>query len=201
MKKLLIAFLVIFMVAGVASAETITFDDFTEPVGYNIYYGYAGFDWRNAGYAAQSKYPDSGYDHGIVSPDYCAVNPGALDFTMYRSDHSLFNFVSAYLTAAWNTGLNIDIVGYLNDSVIYSTHVVVDTLGPTLFIFNYVGIDKLVLSSYGGTVYDPENGSGEQFALDNLTYTLGSTVPEPSTFVLAALGLGGLAFMRRRMRR
>jgi hypothetical protein len=49
-------------------------------------------------------------------------------------------------------------------------------------------------------------GNGESFTLDNLQYTTGTGtggggpstgVPEPSTLLLSALGLGGLAFLKR----
>jgi hypothetical protein len=95
----------------------------------------------------------------------------------------LFTFNGAYLTAGWNDGLNIQVDGYLNDSLVYTTTVTVDTTGPIWFNFNYIDVDELRFSASGGTVHEGYPDYGTYFVMDNFTY-----IPEPMTLLLFALG-------------
>ncbi|MBN3899911.1 MAG: hypothetical protein HWQ41_32980 [Nostoc sp. NOS(2021)] len=45
---------------------------------------------------------------------------------------SVFDFNSAYLTAAWNDGLSVTVEGLNRGATLYSKTVVVDTTQPTL---------------------------------------------------------------------
>jgi len=78
---------------------------------------------------------------------------------------------------------------------LYDQTVVASATNATLFTFNYSDIDSLYFSSSGG---QPAFGGiiSEQFIMDNFTFEF---IPEPSTFLLAALGGGSLvAFLRRK---
>jgi hypothetical protein len=54
-----------------------------------------------------------------------------------------FNFLSVYLTGAWNSNLNIQVKGFNGAEEIYDTIVVASATNPTLFTFNYLDIDRL----------------------------------------------------------
>lgn len=116
--------------------------------------------------------------------------------TMAAVSDGTFTFNGAYLTGAWNDGLNITVDGLLGGVQLYSETVVANTSGPIFFNFNYTGIDEVTFNSFGGTPHGfPSGGQGTQFAMDN--FTLNQT-PEPSTLILAALGgLALLAYRRR----
>src|SRR5260221_13569032 len=61
-----------------------------------------------------------------------------------------FNFLSAYLTGAWNNNLNIEVQGFSGTNLLYDTTVVASATSPTLFTFNYLDIDRLTFNSFGG---------------------------------------------------
>ena len=82
-----------------------------------------------------------------------------------------FNFVGAYLTAAWNNDLVVTVVAYDHGVLVDQQTVVVDTDAPTWFEFDFVGITDLVFSSSGGTNAG-YNGFGTHFALDDFTFSM-----------------------------
>jgi len=108
-------------------------------------------------------------------------NPAEVD-----SAGSNFNFLSAYLTGAWNSNLNIEVEGFNGAALLYDTTVVASATAPTLFTFNYLDIDRLTFNSFAGQPAGfPSGGGGEQFAMDNLTVEF---IPEPSSLLLATFG-------------
>jgi hypothetical protein len=186
----------------VGHAEVLTFDDVTDAHGdTTIPDGYGGFNWDEFGVVYGTGLPGSGYDNGRVSGDYVAFNRKANVATI---DDGLFDFNSAYLTAAWNTGLNIRVQGFVGGNLFpnYDRTVVVNTTGPTLFNFDYLGINKLVFDSYGGFNADYDEDV-EHFVMDDFTFNkdarlpfevfLGDTSPRPSVLDLPRSGLGSSA--------
>ncbi|MGD8570441.1 MAG: PEP-CTERM sorting domain-containing protein [Gammaproteobacteria bacterium] len=185
--------------ASNASATVLTFDDVTTNTGLTpIADGYGGLNWDNFGVIHQSHAPGSGYDNGIVSGEYMAYN---LNANIGTVDNSAFDFNGAYLVGAWNDGLNVNVQGWSGSTLLYDTTVVVDTTDSTWFDFNYVGIDRLVFNSYGGTPHPDLTGAGEHFAMDNFTFNETASVPAPATLALFGLGLVGLSFSGRRKSR
>jgi hypothetical protein len=89
-----------------AGATTVLFDDVCSGDCY-IPAGYGGLDWSNFIVKDASFDQDSGYFRGLVSGDFVAFNGGAFPATFLNG--TPFDFVSTYLTAAWNTGLNITV--------------------------------------------------------------------------------------------
>jgi len=63
--------------------------------------------------------------------------------------------------------------------------------------FDFVGVDKVEFTPSGGTFHDGyQNDYGPYFAMDNLDVDV--PVPEPGTWVAAALALGVIGFSQRK---
>jgi hypothetical protein len=137
----------------------------------------------------------SGDNYGMVSPSNVAYNgfgnPAEIDSTGTN-----FTFLSAYLTGAWNSNLNIEVEGFRSGVLVYDLTVIAAATNSTLFTFNYLNIDRLYFNSFGGQNAGFASGLGEEFVMDNLTLEL---VPEPSSLLLAALGALALwPFLKRK---
>jgi hypothetical protein len=189
--------------AGVAHASTLTFDDIG--IGGNIPSGYGGLQWGPfSNYLTATDNPsffaNSGYENGVVSGDFIAYNQWDEDITV---SGPTFDFNSAYLTSAWNTGLSITVTGKLGAATLYSQTVVVNTTGPTFFTFDFLGIDQLIFDSFGGVsdLFPQYEDDGHHFVIDNITINEpAAAVPDGGT-ALAMFGLGmlGLGAIRRRL--
>ena len=171
------------------SQTVITFDDmssFSNGVPYRIAVitnGYQGFNWANfytlnAPLVAQ-MFITNGYYYGMLTASNIAFNGGGTPAEVDSSGTD-FNFLSAYLTGAWNSNLNVEVEGFRGASLVYSQIVVASATSPTLFTFNYLDVDRLTFNSFGG---QPAFGvNAPQFAMDNFTFEF---VPEPSSLLLA----------------
>ena len=178
-----------------ANATLITFDDLPGS-GAAVPNGYGGLDWSEFNYldASSPTYVNSGYLPGMVSPTRVAYNAYANVATI---DDTPFTLNSAYLTAAWNDNLKVQVVGKLGGITLYDNTYTLSATAATLINFNYVGVDEVVFDSFGGTFHNGYSGSGEHFAMDNLL--VNTVVPEPSTYVAGALML--LPFGAKAVRR
>jgi hypothetical protein len=180
--------------------DVITFDDIVIPFPYYYYSpitnGYHGLNWSNFGPLTPRDATNNGYYYGMVSPPNVAFN-GAGSPAEIDALGTNFNFLSVYLTGAWNSNLNIEVQGYRDTNLIYDETLVVSATNATLFTFNYLDIDRLYFNSYGGDNAG-FGGSGEEFVMDNFEFEF---IPEPSSFLLAALGCISLvALVRHRSR-
>lgn len=181
----------------VASATTLTFDDLNG--GDTVENGYGGLSWDNL-YAnftapgASGSY--TGFNPGTVSSSIALYN-GYGDAASISSS-TAFTFNSAYLTAAWNDGLQIQVTGYSNGTQTYSSLLTASATQATLFNFDWVDVDRITFSASGGTqIYF--TGGGTNFVLDNLT--INAPVPEPTTYAMVLAGLAVVgAFSRRRQK-
>jgi hypothetical protein len=182
------------------SQTVVTFDNLNETgTGSFIPNGYQGLVWSNLVgmnaflYAGQSPFFTNGYYYGIVSASNVAFNAnggiGEVD------SPTNFNFLSAYLTGAWNSNLNIEVQGFSGTNLVYDETKVASATSPTLFTFDYTDINRLDFIPSGG---EPAFGGGPsfQFAMDNFTFDF---IPEPSSLLLTALGTVTLwAFVKRK---
>ncbi len=172
-----------------AAATVLTFDSLPAPTLHGSEYweyipdGYGGLDWSTdfRYYNTTTWYNPSGYANGVVSGAQAAFN--AYASTVWATN-GVFDFNSAYLTAAWNDNLNITVEGWLGASLVY-TQTVVAQVTATLFAFDYLGIDRVEFNSFGGTNHG-FGWSGTHFAMDDMTIT--SVIPVPGALLLGAIG-------------
>jgi len=193
--KHILTAITIILVSFTANAAVLTFDDLSGSSPDPIADGYGGLNWSNMrSFFGCFSRPDSGYCSGTVSGYNVAFNMNGN--AAATSSDSPFNFDGAYLTAAWNDDLNIQVLGFNGVSLLYDTTVVVSDDAPTWFDFAYAGIDRLEFRSFGGVDSDPTDGSsGVHFAMDDFTY---SVVPIPAAVWLFGSGLGLLGWFRRK---
>jgi len=184
-----------------SQAAVITFDDLSATDVDAIQSGYQGFNWgdefwTSLAYIHKDTLPGTGFANGVVSGNYAAFNNFATTSTI---SGDLFTFNGAYLTAAWNEGLHIEVSGFLNNVLLFTQTVVVNTQIAQWFSFDFAGINQLSFRSWGGTPTNPNEG-GEHFVMDNFTVNEAVSVPESSPLALLLLGLAALAAGRQSTR-
>lgn len=202
--------LLVFWSGSASSQIVVTFDDLHETgSGSFIPNDYHGLVWSNFtclnAFLVGANFPpfepnlSNGYYFGMVSASNVAFNPFGSAVEIDSATN--FNFLSAYLTGAWSSNLNIEVHGFNGTKEIYDTIVVASATKPTLFTFDYLDIDRLYFNAYGGqdAGFPPSYGDGGTwFAMDNFTFEF---IPEPSSFLLAALGgVSLVAFLKRKRR-
>jgi hypothetical protein len=189
-----------------SQAVTLAFEDIPLASGADVSMpsGYGGLTWNNA-YVLDTNgfaYNPSGYEPGAVSGTQVGFN--GFGNSMSFSIGSPFTFNSLYMTAAWNDGLSVEVKGSLNGSTVFSQTLSPSATAPTLYTFNWSGIDKVSFSASGGTQHYSLAAS-THFAFDNLTINEPITpftpaIPEPQTYVLMAACLAVVAGVTRRTR-
>jgi hypothetical protein len=153
----------------VGTLELITFDDLTNTEGgLPVPDGYNNLVWSNFYCLNGLAYGQpSGYTAGVVSASNIAYNgygaPAAINSLVP------FDLLSAYLTAAWNDDLHIELQGYSGATLSYDNTYILSATAPTFFTFNYMGVTSVQFISFGGTPHPGYAGSGEHFVMDNLS--------------------------------
>ncbi len=194
--------LALILLAGVSSytqsaaAITITFDDLSDNgVGTPIANGYQGFNWTNWEVvntpAFTSIFGPNGAAPGTVSAPNVAFN-GFGDTAIFSNN--VFTLTSAYLTAFWRDNLQVTVTGKRLGTTIHSVTLIPSATAPTLETFDWTGIDEVDLSATGGTQHPGYDSNGTEVAMDNLTVSVPTSIPEPSTLailggILAVLGV------------
>jgi hypothetical protein len=88
---------------------------------------------------------------------------------MQSANGCFFTLYSAAAAAAWNDNLQVKVVGYSSNIVIANNIYTLQVFNVTYLIFDgYSGLDTVVFSTSGGTTNAGVNGSGTEFAMDNI---------------------------------
>ena len=139
---------------------------------------------------------ETGYIYGVTSGEQAFYSPYASPVEISLDGGGLWAMESVWVNAAWDNELTINFQGLRDGQVVAEMeHVHADATVAELITFGnaFVGIDTLIVDSWGGTDAGFA-GNGEQFTMDDFTYS----VPAPGA--IAVLGLAGLAGQRRRRR-
>ncbi len=168
------------------SAEVLTFDDANFSRGCysctdRLDDGYGGFIWDNGtdGFISTLLTDDSarnhpnwltpniGYINGTVSGDVVAFNDSAASPVQVDLDSTgTFNYVGSWFGSAY-ADQTISFTGYNNGQLLYSSNIYdIYQAGPTWIDLSWTGIDSLVITS-----------TGNQWSMDNFTYTTAVPVP------------------------
>ena len=169
-----------------AVAETINFDDL-DPFWSHLQSvppGYASLDWKN--FTSMHVATDygkgtlTGYVTGMVTPEFIVFNENGLP-AEFSSDKP-FTLVSACLTAAWLEGLEITVVGYLDEKLVKTMTVKVTPTASQLFTFDFKGVNRVTFTPSGGTGLNGYTGSGTFFVMDDLE--IAGDDPEPTSITI-----------------
>ena len=170
-----------------------TFDDLPDDTsGLPVPVGYRGFTWNNFYYLDGIHYgTPSGYAPGVVSTNNVGFNAGGSPANITSTNGSHFNFISAYLTAAWNDNLQVEAQGYVGGVLTYDQTYTLSATTPTLIVFDYLGVTKVNFISSGGTPHLAYgSSSATHFAMDNVTIgTVSSPVIHPITPIPGGVAL------------
>jgi hypothetical protein len=173
-----------------AQAMTITFDEIPgqfDPIAN----GYQGLNWDSFGAVNvpgyNSVFPSiTGLNNSLISGDNIATN---LRSPATVSSTTAFTLNSAFLTGVLSNGFDIQVQGFLGATQLYNQTVVASTSAPTLFTFNFQGVDRVTFTSF------------DYFAMDNLVVNEpvnASAVPVPPQFLATAVGAGLSALKLRK---
>lgn len=190
---------------GSAHASLVTFDDVSTAVAARVPDGYQGLNWFNFAVQNTATAGSAGFANAAVSPSYVAFNNNGTTAMLFGPTLPLgsppnpaandFVFNSAYFTAVYLHGLNIHLTGYLDGAQVYVQTIIADIDAARLSDFNWK-VDALYFTADGGTSAGFAVDA-PYFAMDNLRI---NETPEPGTWALLGLGLGGLVWSRRNAR-
>ena len=145
-------------------ATAITFDDIPNANVYQgaIPSGYKGFSWANGNYINASAQPGSGYPIILASGMYVVWfnNPLTIQ-TLVANDTIVLN--SCVMGAGWSNSLSVTINGYYNGILKNSTTIALNTYTQILRIFNWYGLNRIVITPFGSGWLD--------VGIDNLCIT------------------------------
>ena len=177
------------------SSSSLSYGGFTSHAGLSWYcpeaVGDGWIDYQAGVYRPTEA--ESGYLYGVTSGEQAFYSPFASPVEISLDGGGLWVMESVWVNASWNNDLTINFQGLRDGQVVAEMeHVHADATVAELITFGnaFVGIDTLIVDSWGGTDAGFA-GNGEQFTMDDFTYS----VPAPGA--IAVLGLAG---QRRRRR-
>ena len=191
MKKILLSTLLLFAVSG-ANATIITFDAGLDPL--FTYNGITGFSVAPPGTGYEAMVNLTGSNNWVIN----SMDASPATFTWAGA--GTFDLNSFAIAGAWGSQ-TLKIEGLFNNTVINTANFAVNNLNADIFSPNWVGINAFRI--YTGTDYIADTslaliGSGQYWALDNLTINEISEVPLPAAAFLFAPALLGFIGLRRK---
>lgn len=169
---------------GLATFDNIDFG--TE--GIAVPNGYGSLNWANFyGLDAVNYDETSGYQAGVISPNNVILNWYANPAAIY-SDGYAFMLKSAYLTAAWNNNLQVQVKGYFMGRLVYTRTYTLSDRNPTLVKFPSTLVSEVDFISSGGT---PDYGDATHFVIDNLSVTVLPVYVRPFALKAPTIIVGG----------
>ena len=184
--------------------DLVTFDDLDVE---SIPAGYHDVVWNNLFVLDATSTGANGYRDGMVSPPNIAFNGYGDEASL--SNNVPFHVISTYATAAWNQGLQLNIKGYVGQTLVYDNTYTLSATNPTWINLGLLGVTRVEFESWGGTPYYAD---GSHFVLDDMallatpvgpgiTRQPASVAVEPAesaTFMVDAGGTGPLSYYWRR---
>ncbi|HVM47815.1 MAG TPA: immunoglobulin domain-containing protein [Candidatus Acidoferrum sp.] len=163
-----------------SGAELITFDDLPDSFdGDLVLNGYGGLNWENfyeVNGLEQATNGPNGYTEAVVSPNNVVFNAYASP-AYILGPGAPFNLHAAYLTAAWNDNLQVQVLGFTGTNTpAYDHTYTLSATYPTLIVFNYSNVTEVEFISSGGKQHPGYTGSGEHFAMDNVAVSFSGPV-------------------------
>ena len=152
--------------------------------------GYGNLTWNNFNYLNGFAHPNSGYFAGTISPSNVVFNAYGTPASIAST--GLFNLVSAYLTAAWNDNLQVQVLGYNGGTLLYNNSYALSATAPTLITFNYLGVNMVDFISSGGTPHPGYTGRGTHFVMDNVVFGVNLATPASITPTNSGNFVGGV---------
>lgn len=145
----------------------IKFDDLSTNA-FTVPYGYHLLAWTNFHCYDGLRYSNipNGLSNGVVSANNVVIAgsgfPGIISCGM-------FDFLSAYLTAACNDNLSFEAKGFIHGTLVYDKTNMLSATTPTLVQFGFYGVDRVELWSSGGSLHSGYPNLGPYFVMDNLS--------------------------------
>lgn len=191
--QLRVAMLATALVVGVSSAQADVIDfeggldaSFTY-IDVNEYSSGCSACFAGTGY--QSVLDATASNGAVFNPD--AASPAA--FTWNQA--GTFDLTSLVIAGAWGNQ-TLTIQGWSGGLLVQSAGVAV-TPAAIVFAPGWVGLDEFrILTDPAGYTDTVDGGSGQHWALDNLTINQ-NAVPEPATLLLLVTGVTAAAYRRR----
>jgi hypothetical protein len=164
----------------------VTFDDLGT-TNLPVPNGYASLSWSNfySMDTAVSAPNPSGYIAGTISQPGVVYN--GYGTTAVLSNATPFDFLSAWLTAAWNNNLRLETRGYASNGMVYDNAYILSATAPTLISFNYIGVTNIEFISSGGTPDPLYGGNGTEFVMDNASVIATTVLPPANDLCSGAI--------------
>ena len=158
----------------------ITFDKLLN-TGAPVPLGYFSLAWDDFYCVTPSNFDaPNGFLPGVVSTNNAAYNYNGAGAGI--SSATPFNLLSAYLTAAWNDDLDVEVQGYKGATLDYDSNYTLSATSPTFVNFNLQDVTSVKFLASGGSPHLGYEGVGSEFVIDNV-----AVVQVPPSFGLSPL--------------